>query len=77
MPSVKRSRIEPGVCIAVEIACDQPSEAKEQNPRVWGMFAGFRRIGTGAFAIDFDEARMRFTYVVRNGKPYFTHVHID
>jgi hypothetical protein len=55
----------------------QPAETKESNPYAWGMFAGFRRIGKESFAMDFDEARMRFTYLLRDGKPYFTHIRIE
>jgi hypothetical protein len=31
----------------------------------------------GAFEIDLDEAKLRFSYVMRNGKHYFTHVRIQ
>lgn len=55
----------------------QPAETKEPNPYTWGMFAGFRRIGNDGFAMDFDEAKMRFSYLVRDGKPYFTHISIE
>jgi len=41
------------------------------------MFAGFRRIGNDGFAMDFDEAKMRFSYFVRDGKPYFTQISIE
>ncbi len=55
----------------------EPGKAEESNPYVWGMFAGFHRIGKDIFAIAFDEARMRFTYALRSGKPYFTHIRIE
>jgi hypothetical protein len=55
----------------------QQSETEQPSLFSWGMFGGFHRNGQGTFAIDLDEARMRFTYLMRKGKPYFTHVRID
>jgi hypothetical protein len=55
----------------------QQSEPEQPSLFSWGMFGDFHRNSQGTFSIDFDEARMRFTYLMRKGKPYFTHVRID
>ncbi len=46
---------------------------------LWGMLGEcrvFRRGDKGKFELKLDEATLRFTYLMRNGKPYFTAVSI-
>lgn len=46
----------------------------------WGMLESCRVMvrnnHDGEFVIVTDEARLRFSYVLRHGKPYFTHVKV-
>lgn len=45
----------------------------------WGMLGQcrvLRRGKQGAFVLTMDEGELRFTYEMRNGKPYFTQVKI-
>lgn len=71
----------PGVVKAIRSAMQeiqlgrQPSaESEKDHLFYWGMFGGFRRINPGAFQLSFDDAKMTFNYILRNGKPFFTKV---
>ncbi|MBZ5646587.1 MAG: hypothetical protein LAN37_05115 [Acidobacteriia bacterium] len=58
----------------------QPNESEKEDRFYWGMLNTFRSIKPGqhgVFELALDEARLRFTYVLRNGKPYFTKVRVD
>jgi hypothetical protein len=46
----------------------------------WGMLGQchvLRRGQSGSFDLDLDEGRLHFSYVLRNGRPYFTRVRVD
>jgi O-phosphoseryl-tRNA(Cys) synthetase len=46
----------------------------------WGLLDGYNIIERGqegTFEVDTNEGQMRFSYVMRNGKPYFTNIRIN
>lgn len=54
-----------------------PSDAAEFS---WGMLGDCRVLSRGqqgAFVLVLDEGKLRFSYVLRNGRPYFTDVQIQ
>jgi len=58
----------------------QARDTSEKTKFSWGMLGKCRVFGRGqrgAFDLELDEGQMRFSYVLRNGKPYFTHVRIQ
>jgi hypothetical protein len=61
-------------------AADRAQDASEKTEFWWGMLdrcVVIHRGQRGAFLLVVDEGRLRFGYVLRNGKPYFTHVRIE
>jgi len=63
-------------------AIDSQVEGLELEPTEspWGMLSlcrVLRRGKVGAFVLVVDEGELRFTYELRNGRPYFTNVKID
>ncbi len=52
---------------------------RDNDSYIWGMLGGctvLRRGQRGAFELQLDEGQLRFSYVLRQGKPYFTSVRI-
>jgi hypothetical protein len=59
---------------------DLESDSSRQRKFSWGMLGQcriLRRGQRGAFELALDEGRLRLSYVLRNGRCYFTHVLIE
>lgn len=57
-----------------------PSNPSEKEKFSWGMLSDCRVLSRGvhgAFLLSLDEASLRFSYELRNGRPYFTKVLIQ
>jgi len=58
----------------------EPQDSSEKPEFSWGMLDRLRvlqRGPRGAFELDLDPDKLRFTYMMHNGRPYFTNVKID
>jgi len=65
--------------IKKELAEDAVRESSLGKDFTWGMLEGCRIVSRGrqgAFVVSVDVGQLRFSYVMRMGKPYFTKVQI-
>jgi hypothetical protein len=63
-----------------DVQAENKNFVLEPSKFSWGMMGEchiLRRGQHGAFDLELDEGRLRFSYVLRKGKHYFTHVRIN